>query len=137
MYQPKFRDRLICAVLYAGVFIELITWIPIVWIIVATVKKSYLPDFIKYHCYQTILFNMIAAFLPRLLKLLTSFLANIFDLIPAMHHIAVLINSFTDQFIGIYHIFIYCVAIYGIIWTLRGRYTYIPPISQAVNLILR
>lgn len=142
MYQPKIRDRLICATLYSGIliggdFYDVVTWVPVVWIVVAAIRKSYLPDFIKYHCYQAILFNMIATFLPRLLKLLTSFIANILDLFPVLHQVANLLNTYTDHFIWAYFIFIKLVAAYAVIWTLRGRYTYIPPISQAVNLILR
>lgn len=142
MNQPKIKDKLICSTLYSGIlfggsFFEIMTWVPIIWIVVASIRKSYLPDFIKYHCYQALLFNMIATFLPQLLKLLTSFIANIIDFIPAMHQLAVSINSLTNQFIWVYFIFIKLVAAYAVVWTLRGRYTYIPPISQAVNLVLR
>jgi hypothetical protein len=137
MYQASLKDRIICAFLYSGVFLSFVNWIPLVWIIVAAIRKQYLPDFVKYHCYQAILFNMILGFLPELIKLLVSFTGNFLNLFGIFTKIIQYLNSFTNWFLGVYFIFIQILAVYAIVWTLRGRYTYVPPISQAINLLLR
>ncbi len=139
---PSVRDKLICAALYSSIFLPMdvglvVNFLPIVIIIYANIKKIYLKDFIKYHCYQAILFNMLVNFLPQLLSLLINFLTTLLSLFVIFNNSIVLIQSFTSWFINIYFIFIKVVAVYAIIWTTRGRYTYMPPLSQAVNLLLR
>ncbi len=134
---PNTKDKIICAALYTGLFFPLMTWVPIAWIVVSNIKKSYLKDFVKYHCYQAILFNMIALFLPQLFSLLINFLSTLLSLLVIFDNSILLLKSFTAWFIEIYFIFIKVVAVYAIIWTARGRFTYMPPISQAVNLLLR
>ena len=134
---PDTKDKIICAALYTGLFFPLMTWVPIAWIVVSNIKKSYLKDFVKYHCYQAILFNMIALFLPQLFSLLINFLSTILSLLVVFDNSILILKSFTDWFIEVYFVFIKVVAVYGIIWTARGRFTYMPPISQAVNLLLR
>lgn len=137
MNQVKLIDKIICASFYAAIFIDLLTWVPLVWIIIASLRKQYLPDFIKYHCYQAILFNMITSFFPQLLRLLIKFITSLLDLFSIFANTISLLNTFTNWFVGVYFVFIQLVAVYAIIWTLRGRYTYVPPLSQAVNLLLR
>ena len=134
---PEIKDKLICAVLYTGIFVPIMSWVPILWVIFVNLRKSYMKDFVKYHCYQAILFNMIAFALPQILKLLAEFIANILSITIIFENSAPLLVSMVTWFIGIYFIFIKVVALYAIIWTARGRFTYMPPISQAVNLLLR
>jgi len=134
---PDLKDKLICAALYSGIFIPVMSWVPILWIIFVNVRKSYMKDFVKYHCYQAILFNMIAFALPQILKLLADFIANILSITVIFENSAPILVGMVTWFIGIYFIFIKVVALYAIIWTARGRFTYMPPISQAVNLLLR
>lgn len=134
---PTMRDKLICASFYTALFIPLISWVPIIWVVIANIQKKHMPDFIKYHCYQAILVNMLAYFLPQLLTLLIQFTSNLLSLMVIFDNSILLMNSFNAWFVSVYFIFIKLVAIYGILWTVRGKYTYMPPISQAINMMLR
>lgn len=137
MSSTSFKNKLICALFYAALFMPLLIWIPIIWLVVANVQRKPMPDFFKYHCYQAVLFNMIAHFLPQVLSLLLDFTANLLSIMVIFDNTIVLLKSFNIWFLSIYFIAIKLVALYAIIWALRGKYTYIPPISQAVNLLLR
>lgn len=134
---PKLQDKLICAVLYTGLFVPLMTWAPLIWVVITNVQKKHMPDFIKYHCYQAILFNMIAAFLPQLLSLLIDFTCNLLSLMVIFENTIGLLKTFNEWFLGTYSNLVKILVAYAIIWTLRGKYTYMPPISQAVNMMLR
>ncbi len=136
-HNPDWREKIPCAFFYTGIYVPFVSWIPMVWVIVASIKNIHLKDYVRYHCYQAILFNMIAGFLPQLLRLLVSFIANLLSLLTIFQNSANLLVQATDGLIAGYWIFIQLVSIYALIWTLRGRFTYLPPISQAVNLLLR
>lgn len=134
---PDIKDKLLCGSLYLGIFVPVMSWIPILWIIVASIQKIHLKDFIKYHCYQAVLFNMIAFALPQFLKLIAEFLSNLLSITVIFENSAPLLLNMVSWLIGVYFILIRVLALYAVIWTARGRFTYIPPISQAVNLLLR
>lgn len=134
---PEMKDRIICAWLYTGVFCSALCWVPIIWVLFYNIKKIPMRDFVKYHCYQSILFNMICFALPDMLKLITEFIANLLSITVIFENSASLLVSLVNWIIGVYHIIIKVIAVYGFVWTLRGRFTYLPPISQAVNLLLR
>lgn len=131
------KDKVLCAALYTGLFINFMTIVPLAWIIISNIRKIYLKDFVKYHCYQAVLFNMIIFFLPNLFTLLIGFLGNLLSLLVIFDNSVSVINVLAEWILKVYYILIKVIAIYGIVWTLRGRYTYIPPISQAVNHLLR
>ncbi len=134
---PNWREKIPCALFYTGIFIPFVSWVPLIWIIVANARGIHLKDFVRYHCYQAILFNMIAGFLPQLLTVLVNFLANFLSLLAIFETSAKLLVQATGSLIASYWIFIKLIAVYALIWSLRGRFTYLPPISQAVNLLLR
>jgi hypothetical protein len=136
-HNPEWRERLPCGFFYLGIFIPMISWIPLIWIIVASMRHIHLKDYVRYHCYQAILFNMIAGFLPQLFSLIVSMIANLISLLAIFQNSADALVSGTDLVVLFYWRFIQITAIYALIWTLRGRFTYLPPISQAVNLLLR
>jgi hypothetical protein len=151
---PDAKDKILCSLLYTGIFIPFATLAPIVWIVVANIKKIYLKEFVKYHCFQAVLFNMIIFFLPGLFDLLVSFIGNILEVfivfaqslnlpeeiqgfIISSESLLNLLNQFKALILQIYSIFIKVLTFYAIVWTARGKFTYIPPISQAVNQLLR
>lgn len=146
MYKvPTLQDKILCAILYAGLFVPLITYLPIIWIIVARLKKIYLKEFVLYHCYQALLFNMLIFFLPNAFDLLLSFTVNLLDILFAIIPLTKLFSDGSSlNLLGIksfilenYFIFIRILSFYAIIWTLRGKYTNIPPLSKAINHFLR
>ena len=158
---PDTKEKILCSVLYicpllpqSSLIFLLISFSPIVYFIYARSRNLHLKDFIKYHCFQAVLLNMVIFFLPDLFHLLVSFLANIFELIvislnslPLPEFVKNLIASsgnlidalqeFTLVLLGFYSVLIKVLAIYAAVWTFRGKYTYVPPISQAVNQLLR
>jgi len=134
---PTAKDKIMCSILYTSYFIPLISFVPIVWIIIANIKKIYLKDFIKYHCYQAVLLNMIIFFLPSLFSLIINFLSNALGLFSIFENSVALLGFLGKNFLEFYTYFIQLLALYAVLWTLRGKYTYIPQISQAVNYLLR
>jgi hypothetical protein len=134
---PTAKDKIICSILYTSYFIPLISFVPIAWIIIANIKKIYLKDFIKYHCYQAVLLNMIIVFLPSLFSLIVNFVSNALGLFSIFENSVALLEFLGKNFLEFYSYFIQLLALYAVLWTLRGKYTYIPQISQAVNYLLR
>jgi hypothetical protein len=134
---PQIQDKVGCSILYLGYFFSLATFVPIIWLIIANLRKIYLKDFVKYHCYQAILFNMIIFFFPDFFRLIVSFLSNLLGIFSIFDNSISLLEYLSKSFLVIYLYFVQILSLYAIIWTLRGKYTYIPKISQAVNYLLR
>lgn len=80
---------------------------------------------------------MIGHFLPEALRLIVNFVSTLLSMMVVFDNTITLLQGLNTWFQGIYYIVLQLAALYAIIWTLRGKYTYIPPISQAVNLLLR
>jgi hypothetical protein len=137
MSSANTRDKIICAFLYTAKLIPLLAWGPIIWLVVANIKKIYLKDFIRYHCYQALLVNMLIFFLPHFFVLLMSFVTNLLDILVIFGNSVQLLNLIQNWVLKFYDIGSSLVIIYAFVWTIRGRFTYIPSISQAVNLLLR
>ena len=137
MYNINFKDKLLCSACYLGAFIPLFAWFPLIWLIVSNLRKVYIKEFIRYHCYQAILFNMLIFFLPSLFRLLTDFLSNLLDLMVVFGNTIVLIQALQGFVLKVYSFMVPVITLYAIIWTFRCKYTYMPPISQAVNSLLR
>jgi hypothetical protein len=134
---PTTKDKILCSVLYSSYFIPLMTFVPIIWIIVSNIRKIYQKDFVKYHCYQAVLLNMIIFFLPSFFSLLISFLSNFLGIFTIFENSISLLGYLSQTLLQAYNLLAQVLTIYAIIWTLRGKYTYIPKISQAINYLLR
>jgi hypothetical protein len=130
-------EKIFCACFYTAYFFSIMTWVPIIWLIVVNIKKINLKDFIRYHAYQALLLNMIIFFLPQLLTAVTNLLLNLISFLPYTNNLILLLNQATSYVLIAYQYILQALLIYAIIWTLRGKFTYIPPISQAVNMFLR
>lgn len=131
------KDKILCAILYTGCFFPIMVFVPIGWIIITNIRKIYQKDFVKYHCYQAVLLNMIIFFLPNFLSLLVSFLSNLLGIFSIFANSVTLLEFISKWVLQAYSLGVQVLAIYALIWTLRGKYTYIPQISQAVNYLLR
>jgi hypothetical protein len=155
---PDMKEKFLCATLYICPFLVrgslaylLISFAPVIYIVFCNYKKIYLKDFVKYHCFQALILNMIVFFLPDLFNLLIAFFENLFEVfflaISSMNlpeEMSIGINDFFDSIHGIksfilqiYQTLILVLTLYAIVWTARGKFTYIPPVSQAVNQLLR
>lgn len=134
---PNFKDKIFCSLMYLGTFIPLFIYYPFIWLIVANLKKIPNKDFVKYHLYQSILFNMIALFLPEIFAKLIDTLIIILSFIPVFENTIFLLEQTKLFSLNAYFILVKLLGLYAIIWTFRGKFTYLPPLSQAVNLLLR
>ncbi len=136
-YLPSIRERIISAVFYTAFFFLPMALGPLICLLIVNLRRIYIKDFFKYHCYQAMLFNMIIFLLPQIFSLLVEFLITILNLLVIFANSAGLLADFKNFILQTYEILIAVVVIYAIVWTARGKFTYLPPISQAVNLLLR
>jgi hypothetical protein len=139
MYNNKpLTERILCSIGYLSFLVPLTGFIPLVWIILGNLRKVHMSEFAKYHCYQAVMFSMIIYFFPRLisllLKILNSLLAVFGDIFIGTIG---LLNTLSVIFFQAYFYAAAIVTVYAVVWTIRSKYTYMPPISQAVNSILR
>ena len=155
---PDMKEKLLCAMLYICPFLArgslaylLISFAPVIYIVFCNYRKVYLKDFVKYHCFQALILNMIVFFLPDLFNLLINFLQNLLNVFFVAlssanlpEEISLSINNFFSTveqmkvfILGIYQTLILVLSLYAMVWTARGKFTYIPPVSQAVNQLLR
>lgn len=134
---PDTKEKIFMGALYLGIFIPLLAWVPIIVLIVVNIRQISIKDFIRYHCYQALMFNMLVFFLPGLLTVLANFIGTFLSLFLIFDNSIALMNSLTGLLVNAYYILMQIAAVYALIWTLRGKYTYMPPISQAVNMMLR
>lgn len=138
--QLLFVEKFFAAALYLPfVFPNLVwmAWMPLIWLVILNLRKIYVKDFIKYHCYQALLFNMMIFALPGILRLLINLATNLLSFIPQTQMLIQYINFGLSKTLLLYNLLLILVIIYALVWTLRGKFTYLPPISQAVNLLLR
>jgi hypothetical protein len=142
--EPDLKDKFLCAIFYVCPFLAvgsllfyLVSFTPLLYFMLSNAKKWNIKDFVKYHCLQAALLNMIIFFLPDLFNLLASFLLMVLDYLVIFENSVNLLTQLKEIIISLYYVLIRVLAVYAMVWTLRGKYTYIPPISQAVNQLLR
>ncbi len=131
--KPNWQERIICSSFYLAAPFPALSSIPLLWIIISMMRGVHMRDFARYHCYQTVLYSMTVHFFPDFFRLLIGILANFIGLLAIFQNSADALVSGAESIIQFYERFIIIVTIYALIWTLRGRFTYLPPISQAVS----
>ena len=131
------RDKLWGGLAYTGVFVSLVPLLLIVFIVLDNIGKIRLSTFLKYHLYQSILLNIIFYFVPGFISTLFRFLAGLCDITYIFAKTSPILIKLASQIPTWFSYVIFFVALYGIIWTFRGKYTHIPLVSQAVNMFLR
>lgn len=134
---PSKREKIFCAVFYLSVFMPILFFFPVIYLVVLNVRKMYMSDFLKYHLYQSILFSMVIFFLPDLVFAIFRFLSTFLSLFAVFDNSIALMGGVITWIAKIYAIAIQVLSLYAFIWTLRGKFTYIPAISRAIDSMLR
>ncbi len=144
---PSPKEKLFAASFYLGIFFSLLSWYPFIVILVINIRRIYVKDFLRYHAYQAMLLNMILTLVPNLIGLVISLLSDILSLFGI--HLSQLLSQLCTwqitianqtimfNLLYVYNIFCLALGVYMIVWTARGRFTYLPPVSQAINYLLR
>ena len=131
------RDRLLGGLAYAGMFVPLLPLALVVCIVLDNLGRIRLTTFLKYHCYQALILNIVFYFLPGFISTAMKFLAGLLDLTVVFAKTGPILLQFSSFVTGSFGILILAVTIYGMLWTFMGKYTHIPVISQGVNMFLR
>ena len=129
---PTMSERIIAVLSYVTSGI-----VGIIWLLLATITKSNLKPFLKDHIMQSI-FLMLLYYLAAHLLI---FILNILAYVPFFNAIISTLNFFLNISLvnlgpfhmSIINIFIFLFIIYLSIGTLRGRYVYIPWVSNVIK----
>ena len=109
----------------------------LIWLL--TSSRSYFDqkDFVRFHCYQSIFVGLLFMFIPQSFHVLFSLIIQILKLIPGIsvviygiHTINLIVQAILLY--GLIALIVYCA-----IFSLLGKYTNIPYVSQIVNRMLR
>ena len=108
-----------------------------IWLLIS--RKHYYDqkDFVRFHCFQSILIGMLYMFLPQGMSILFSLLIQMFALVPGMSFIVDSFHILHTFLQGFIHYSSLALIIYCVIFCIYGKYTNIPWISQIVNRMLR
>ena len=109
----------------------------VIWLLISRIPSYYQKDFIRFHCFQSILIGMFYMFIPQGISILFSLLSQIVSFIP---NTQIIIDGLSNlnyllqkliEWGGIFLI-TYCV-----VFCCLGKFTNIPWISRLVNRMLR
>jgi uncharacterized membrane protein len=109
----------------------------LIWLLIS--RRNYFDqkDFIRFHCYQSILLGLLYMFIPQGISILFSLIIQIIGLVPGTLFITNPIHVMHGLIQGLIHYGGLVLIIYCVIFSLFGRYTNIPFISQIINRMLR
>ena len=117
-------------------YLTLGTW-GFIWLLIS--RKHYYDqkDFVRFHCFQSILIGLLYVFLPQGLAILFSLLIQIFALIPGISFVTNSLHVLHSFLQALIHYGSLALIIYCVIFCVYGKYTNIPYISQIINRMLR
>lgn len=109
----------------------------LVWLLLSRTPAYFQKDFVRFHCFQSIFIGILYMFIPTGLSIFFSLITQILALIPN-----------TDIFINGFNIIHYSfqqavyfgglvLIMYCVIFSIYGKFTNIPFISQMINRMLR
>lgn len=129
---PDIKERIGAMVAYLTLGI----W-GLIWLILS--RRTYYDqkDFVRFHCFQSIFIGILYMFIPQGIAILFSLITQILALIPG-----------TDFFVNSFHVVHgilqstihyggLILIIYCVVFSLYGKFTNIPWISQLINRMLR
>lgn len=129
---PNIKEKINCAAAYLTFGI----W-GLIWLLISRKNAYEQKDFVLFHCYQSLFIGMLFAFLPQGLAILFSLIIQIIAIIPSstfitdqLHVIHGLVQTFVRY--GGLGLIIYCV-----VYSMFGKYTNLPWVSQVINRMLR
>ncbi len=129
---PTIPERIIAVLSYITSGI-----VGIIWLLIGALVKSNLKPFLKYHIMQSIFLMLLYYLIAHLLI----FILNILAYVPFFNAIISTLNFFLNislVHIGPFHmsiinIFIFLFIIYLSIGTLKGKYVYVPWVSNVIK----
>lgn len=126
--QPYMIEKIIASLTYLTMGMA-----GFVWLIVCAFAKSGLRPFLRYHIFQSF-FLVMGLFL---LNIFTNLVVNILSVIPIINVLVYKILFFFTAPIlfgySIVNIFILVVMLYLVLTSIRGKYSYIPWVSNIID----
>lgn len=129
----QLMERIICSLSYITFGIA-----GVIWIVVSYILKNSMSPFCTYNVYQSIFFSVF-------LYILTLFCEIAAGILTAVPFLGKLINSFTLFFTqtpiyfghSLWGLIVFIISCYLALWSLFGRYPYLPFISDIMNTNFR
>ena len=129
---PSMSERVIAVLSYVTSGI-----VGIIWLLLAALAKSNLKPFLKYHIMQSIFLMLLYYLVAHLLI----FVLNILTYVPFFNAIISTLNFFLNISLlnfgpfhmSIINILIFLFIIYLSYGTLKGRYVYVPWVSNVIK----
>ena len=129
---PNVKDKIGAAVTYLTLGI----W-GLIWLLISSRNYFDQKDFIRFHCYQSIFVGLLFMFIPQGFSILFSLIIQIIGLIPGTLPVIEPIHVFHGILQTAFHYGLLGLIIYCVIFSLFGKYTNIPYVSQIANRMLR
>lgn len=108
-----------------------------IWLILGLITKAKLRTFTQYHIFQSLFISI--AFV--LLSFLVGIISNILSVIPFINNLVAQITFYLNMpFIfgfSLIQICIYGVLTYLAVFAFLGKYSYLPYVSEIININLR
>ncbi len=129
---PDIKEKIGAAVAYLTLGI----W-GLIWLLISSRNYFDQKDFVRFHCYQSIFVGLLFMFIPQGLAILSSLTIQIIGLIPGTSFVTNGIHVVHGVLQSIFHYGLLALIIYCVIFSLLGKYTAIPYVSQIINRMLR
>ena len=129
---PDIKEKIGAAITYLTLGI----W-GLIWLLISNRNYFDQKDFIRFHCYQSIFVGLIYMFIPQGFAILFSLIVQIIGLIPGTLFVTDGIHVVHGILQSVFHYGLLALIIYCVIFSLLGKYTNIPYVSQLVNRMLR
>lgn len=129
---PNIKDKIGASVSYLTLGI----W-GLIWLLISSRSYFDQKDFIRFHCYQSIFVGLLYMFIPQGFAILFSLIIQILGLIPFLAPVTNGLHVAHGILQQGFHYGLLALIVYCVIFSLFGKYTNIPYISQIANRMLR
>ncbi len=129
---PNIKDKIGAAVSYLTLGI----W-GLIWLLISSRSYFDQKDFIRFHCYQSIFVGLLYMFIPQGFAILFSLIIQILGLIPFLASVTKGLHVAHGILQQGFHYGLLALIVYCVIFSLLGKYTNIPYVSQIANRMLR
>ncbi len=129
---PNIKDKIGAAVTYLTLGI----W-GLIWLLISSRNYFDQKDFIRFHCYQSIFVGLLYMSIPQGFAILFSLIIQIIGLIPIVSPLTNGLHVAHGVLQTAFHYGLLALVIYCVVFSLFGKYTNIPYISQIANRMLR
>ncbi len=130
--KPFAIERIIAALSYLT-----LGMVGFIWLILGVLMKSNVRTFLKYHIFQSIFLAIAYYLICQLLGLLM----NVLSIIPIVNSVLVMLTFYLNMPLIFGYSFIqfiiYTILLYLMLTSLRGKYSYLPWISEIIKSNIR